>query len=158
MFWTLNQFNSEVSSQTSISCVSTGSDIDEDKMTSDHFGNISFTLGEETTLNFSYTLPDQLKVFLDALVILKVMFSRFCHLLSDITSDCLNSATKHYQRQRQRQRQVKSSHLAHLLEPIFGLVCPLSQTKYFPSPHKSFYAISVPFQVSNFVLHFFRCL
>ena len=24
------------------------------------------------------------------------MFSRFCHLLIDITADCLNSAKKHY--------------------------------------------------------------
>ena len=27
------------------------------------------------------------------------MFSRFCHLLPDITSDGLNSAVKHYQSQ-----------------------------------------------------------
>ena len=74
MFWSLNQFNSEVSSQTSISCISTSSDIKEDKMTSDHFGNISFTLGEETTLNFSYTLPDQLKVFSDTVASFKKMF------------------------------------------------------------------------------------
>ena len=45
---------------------------------------------------------------LDALASLKTMldinsvtFSRFCHLLSDIDSDCLNSAKKHYQRQGQ---------------------------------------------------------
>ena len=82
MFWTLNQFNSEVSSQTSISCVSTSSDINEDKMLSDHFGNISFTLGEETTLNFSYTLPDQLKVFLDALASHKTMLDNWT--LSDL--------------------------------------------------------------------------
>ena len=110
---------------------------------------------------YCFPLPFQMRQHLLRLrlrIINKSMLSRFCHQFSDITSDCLNSGTKHYQRQRQRQRQVKSSHLAHLLEPIFGLVCPLSQTKYFPSPHKSFYAISVPFQVSNFVLHFFLCL
>ena len=30
---------------------------------------------------------------------------RFCHILSEITSDCFNSTIKHYEGQRQRQRQ-----------------------------------------------------
>ena len=59
-------------------------------------------------------------------------FSRFCHLLSDIDSDSLNSAIKHYQRQRHSitkyykvLQSITKTNLAHLLGPIFGLVFTL---------------------------------
>ena len=62
-------------------------------------------------INETFTSPflDKLASLKTMLSIKSLMFSRFCHQLSDIASDCLNSAIKH-----QRQKQVKSAHLAHL--------------------------------------------
>ena len=72
-------------------------------------------------------------LFLDALASLKTMFDintcfqDFCHLLSDVASDCLNSAletlskTKIETKKKTKTNQECTAHVAHQLGPILGL-------------------------------------
>ena len=50
------------------------------------------------------------------------MFSRFCHLLSGITSDCQIQCHKTSTKPRQSKDKGKSVNLLHLSGPIYGLV------------------------------------
>ena len=81
----------------------------------------------------SFCISTQTNVFLDALASLKPLFdinscfSRFCHLLSDVASDCLNSAletlskTKIETKKKTKTNQECTAHVAHQLGPILGL-------------------------------------
>ena len=75
----------------------------------------------------SLCISTQTNVFLDALASLKTCLSRFCHLLSDVASDCLNSAletlskTKIETKKKTKTNQECTAHVAHELGPILGL-------------------------------------